>query len=130
MRSQIQNIIRQSPEYVLHCLVSNLLNTILNSEWTCWSSVENSNHTGGTLGMIKQAKDKRKGVKKGFPDIIIMYSGTCLCIELKAGKNTTTDIQDAFHDRIRQSGNNVEVARSIDDVLMLLRKHKVPLLIK
>lgn len=121
---------RNSPEYDLQCQIADTLDTILNPHFTCWSSVENSNHTGGISGCIKQGKDKRKGVKAGVPDLFILYNGTCLWIELKAGKNGTTESQDSFHRKVVSSGNRIEVVMSHDELLFLLEKHHVPTLIK
>lgn len=121
---------RHTPEYNFHCQVADALDKILNPQLTCWSSVENSNHTGGVYGLIKQGKDKRKGVKSGFPDIIILYNGTCLCIELKTTKGRTTTAQDLFHRKIISSGNRIEVVRNLDELFLILEKHHVPTLHK
>ena len=121
---------RKTPEYDFHCEVADTLDKILNPNLTCWSSVENSNHTGGISGMIKQGKDKRKGVKSGFPDIVILYNGTCLCIELKATKGVISDSQDLFHKKIISSGNRIEVVRSLTDLVMVLCVHQVPTLVR
>ncbi len=120
---------RATPEYDFHCQVANILDKILDPNLTCWSSVENSNHTGGVSGLIKQGKDKRKGVKSGVPDIFILYNGTSLWLELKAGKNGTSGLQDAFHKKIRLSDNIVFVIRDIDELMDALLLHQVPTLI-
>lgn len=120
---------RTTPEYHFHCEVANTLNKILNPNLTCWSSVENSNHTGGISGMIKQRKDKCKGVKSGVPDLFILYNGTSLWIELKAKKGTISDSQDLFHQNIKIAKNNIEVIRSIDELLNILLLYKIPTLI-
>ena len=121
---------RKCPEYIFHCHVADALDKILDPELTCWSSIENSNHTGGTSGKIKQSKDKRKGVKAGVPDVFILYSGTCLWIELKAGYNGTSEPQDLFHKKIRKAGSIVVVVRTIDELMTILEQYEVPTLIK
>lgn len=121
---------RNTPEYDFHCQVADTLDKILDPNLTCWSSVENSNHTGGTSGMIKQGKDRRKGVKSGVPDVVVQYNSTTLWLELKAGKGRTTPTQDLFHKKIKLSGNNVEVIRSINELMGILLLYQVPTLIR
>lgn len=126
---------RNTPEYNFHCQVADTLDKILDPRLTCWSSVENSNHTGGVLGAFKQSKDKRKGVKAGYPDVVIFYTtttgrGASLHIELKAGKNGLTKEQVAFHKKLIDSGSNVETARTIDDIIMALHVYQVPTLVR
>lgn len=126
---------RNTPEYDFHCEVADTLDKILNPNLTCWSSVENSNHTGGVYGMIKQSKDKRKGVKTGYPDLVIFYNaqnglGISLHIELKAGMNGLTKEQVGFHKRLKNAGSYVETIRTIDELLLTLKKHHVPTLVR
>ena len=119
---------RTTPEYNFHCQVADTLDKILDPQLTCWSSVENSNHTGGVSGMIKQNKDKRKGVKAGVPDIFILYNGTSLWLELKAGKNGATERQELFHRRIKASGSIVEIVRTMQELIDILLLYQVPTL--
>ena len=58
---------------------------------------------------------KRQGVKAGVPDIVLPavragYHG--LYIELKAGKNTTTDNQKRWLEYLRQQGYYTEIGRA------------------
>ena len=115
-----------NPEYKLQCHVADYLDVTLNPTMTHWTSIENSNHTGGVAGAIKQMKDKRKGVKAGTPDIIIMYEGKVLWIELKAGKNPLTDKQVEFHRLLKQAGLDVEIVRSIAELEATIRKYRIP----
>jgi len=126
---------RNTPEYNFHCQVADTLDRILNPNLTCWSSVENSNHTGGVSGMIKQGKDKRKGVKSGYPDLVIFYisilgRATSLHIELKAGKNGLSDNQVGFHRKLMDAGSNIAVVRTIDELMNILLLYQVPTLVR
>jgi len=118
---------RKSPEYEFHCKVATTLNDILDPILTCWSSIENSNNTGGISGMIKQAKNRRKGVKPGVPDLFILYDGKALFIELKALKGTVSDPQKLFHKKINMAGSHIIVIRSISELMDALIKYKIPL---
>lgn len=73
------------------------------------------------------AKLKRMGVKAGVPDIIIIHTGRCLAIELKAPKKSTSPEQKALHVKLRAAGCPVIVARSLAEIEMFLATNGVPL---
>lgn len=103
-----------------------------------WCHVPN----GGKRNAIEAAKLKGHGVKAGVPDVIVFdafpdpgaddcdrhlneirgtwYFG--LAIELKTGKNKPTPTQIEWHARLLLCGWRVEVCRSIDEVLAVLRE--------
>lgn len=121
---------RKTPEYDLQCKIADFLNIVLNKKLTFWSSIENSNHSGNLAGMVKQAKDKRKGVKAGLPDLVILYNNTSLWVELKAKAGVVSDKQKAVHGEIKTTGNNIEIIRNIEDLTAILHAYKIPTLIK
>ena len=75
---------------------------------------------------------KAKGSKAGVPDVLIFDSpcvdvGTGpewegLAIELKVGKNKPTPAQLEWADKLRACSWRVEVCRSMDEVLAVLRE--------
>ena len=81
---------------------------------------------------------KAAGMKAGFPDCVIFdppqYDACAellkgfkgkprgLAIELKVGRNKPTAAQLEWHDKLRARGWRVEVCRTMDDVMDLLRE--------
>jgi hypothetical protein len=64
---------------------------------------------------------KAKGVKAGLPDLMVWLPGRHFtAIELKAGRNTTSDMQDAFCDAITHLGHKYVVCRSIYEIGQML----------
>lgn len=114
-------------------------------EWLSWNltdrayfhTTENSNHTGGTAGMINQRNDRLRGVRTGFPDLIIIYEtkdeisnlweSNILCLEIKRMGKKATDIQLAEHEKLRKAGADVEVVHSVDEMIAVVKKYNVPL---
>lgn len=79
---------------------------------------------GGTRFMLELANAKRKGAKKGFPDLIVLpwaHMGP-MFFEVKAEGNYADKDQKAMHERITDLGYKVAVVRSIDDVKEYLAK--------
>ena len=70
---------------------------------------------------------KAKGMKAGVPDCLIFnqcFSGAerGLALELKVGKNKPTPAQLQWADKLRACSWRVEVCRSMDEVLSVLRE--------
>jgi hypothetical protein len=53
----------------------------------------------------------------GIPDIIGIWNGTFIGIEVKSGNNKLTQKQQQWIDRINREGGLAFVARSVDDVI-------------
>lgn len=60
--------------------------------------------------------------RSGIPDILACYRGQFIAIEAKAGKNTTTALQDLELDKIRSAGGISLVIneRNLDDLTQVL----------
>lgn len=112
-------------EYALHVQISDYLCWVLNKD-CYYTSVENSNHMGGMIGRANQVKDKRKGVKTGFPDLLIIYKGQIYLLEIKIPGKDPTPVQKQEHIRIRQAGGIVEVVHSIDEIRNFFNKYNIP----
>jgi len=54
---------------------------------------------------------------KGVSDIIGIYKGRFLAIEVKTPKGKVTEAQRAFIDRVNKEGGIAFVARSVEDVI-------------
>ena len=64
--------------------------------------------------------------RAGIPDIIGCMDGHFIAIECKAGKGTTTALQERELDRIHNAGGTTYIARedNIDELQQLLREKK------
>lgn len=63
-----------------------------------------------------------RGAKKGTSDIIALYCGKYLAIEVKSGKNKPTPEQLEFGRRVRDAGGLFLVAYDVDAVISLLEQ--------
>lgn len=57
------------------------------------------------------------GAYKGISDILGVYNGRMLAIEVKAAGGRLSDYQKIFLDKVKANGGIVIVAYSIDDVI-------------
>jgi hypothetical protein len=87
-----------------------------------WSAV---GHGGG--GKVRGAQLKAMGVKRGFPDIHILWRGIPIYIELKSPSGSLSPEQKETRDRIRRSGGMWLMARSLEQIEQALRSWQIPL---
>lgn len=115
-------------EEVFHGQVADYLRLVLPKD-AIWTSVEVSNQQGGTKGMIKQAKLRKKGVRTGWPDIQIFYReyilNSVLFLELKVGRNKPTEKQEQLHKELRDFGMSVEVVYTLEEVQDVLMGYEI-----
>lgn len=97
-------------EAALHKQVAAFLARTLpeNAPWTTIG------HGGG--GKARGARLKAMGLQPGWPDIIILFHGRFLGIELKAEKGRLSPEQVIAHQRITLAGGVVRVARTLKEV--------------
>lgn len=62
---------------------------------------------------------------KGLPDIMCMYMGKMICIEVKIDGNEATELQKITLEKLGKAGAMVCVAYSIEDVKKMLQKNKI-----
>ncbi|AUV60743.1 holliday junction resolvase [Gordonia phage Biskit] len=60
----------------------------------------------------------------GLPDLIGVWHGRFIAIEVKMPGNSPSKIQERVMDRIRQAGGRVVVAYSVADALEVLRARR------
>ena len=77
---------------------------------------------GGARAMTTAGKLKKEGVKAGVPDLHLPVS--CggyysLFIEMKAGKNKTTALQDAMIEALRREGNYCAVCYGAQEAIVV-----------
>ena len=91
---------------------------------------------GGNRTARTGALMKSMGAKAGVPDVLIFSGSTVrnadgvnmigwgppVAIELKVGKNKPTPAQLKWHEDLRACGWRVEVCRTVDEVLAVLRE--------
>lgn len=82
-----------------------------------WTTCE----AGGKRGKREAGRLKAKGVKPGWPDILVVYRGRLICIELKSEKGRLSKSQKAMHDRLMRAGAVVITAWHIEQVEDFLR---------
>jgi hypothetical protein len=70
---------------------------------------------------------KRKGLKAGFPDIILFYDGRTIGIELKVANNKPTPVQMGTLARLREAGIHCYICRDVDRVQEVLKEEGFPL---
>jgi hypothetical protein len=79
----------------------------------CWHHSPNE----GKNKLHYYAKQKRLGVRKGWPDIEIIYRGRFIGIELKTKKGRVSEAQKKCHDDIILAGGVVTICRSLNEVI-------------
>lgn len=84
-----------------------------------WCHVSNEGKRSKAAG----ARLKREGLKPGWPDILIIYQGRLICIELKAGKGRLSKAQIAMQQRLTLAGAVVmSECRSLDAMVAVLEQ--------
>jgi len=97
---------------------------VLDAAGLKWFHIPN----GGDRNIVVASKLKAQGVKRGVPDVIVLdcptYGGYhSLAIELKNGKaGRVSPEQKAWHEVFSSYGWRMEVCRSLDEVLAVLRE--------
>jgi hypothetical protein len=69
---------------------------------------------------------RKSGLKPGMPDIMLFHAGGAFGIELKAGKNVLSPAQREMFSRLRDAGVPVYICRSVEDVVDVLQREKLP----
>lgn len=89
-----------------------------------WSSVGHERKQTLAQG----AAQKARGIRRGLPDVMIWAPGYFLGVELKAGKNRTTDAQDGFAQAMARLGHGYAVVRSVEQLGEVLQDNGVGML--
>ena len=82
-----------------------------------WFHVPN----GGRRSRIEASIMKGLGVRAGVPDIIIIHSGKCYALELKASKGRVSPTQRAMMAEFNDAGITTAVATGMDEAIDQLR---------
>lgn len=81
---------------------------------------------GGSRNQLEAANLKRQGVKAGVPDLVLpvprqQFHG--LYVEMKWGKNTTTEKQDWWLEQLRQQGYKTAVCWSAEEAMDVIANY-------
>jgi hypothetical protein len=107
-----------------------MLQIVLDPERTWWSAID---HGAGKLSKRAAGMMKARGVKRGIPDVIIMFAdgltdhAHLIGIELKFGKGRRSEVQEDVAATWAIFGNAVFVARSLEEVQEILEFCHVPM---
>lgn len=63
-----------------------------------------------------------RDLRKGIPDLIGVYKGWFVAIELKVGKNTPSKLQEYNLDKIQSMGGRTCVAYTVEEVQRFLKE--------
>lgn len=103
-------------EEALQRAVASYLDVALPDEAEWWHTPSQR----GTRNRYEMGILKVLGVRPGIPDVLILYRGQLIGIELKTPKGRLTPAQKVMRDRLMQAGALVAVCRSVDDVQAFL----------
>ncbi len=104
-------------EHALHKTVAEYLDLVLPHD-AVWTTI---GHGGFKLPIQVARAMKARGVKAGWPDIQILWRHAYYGIELKTRKGVLSKAQKELHPRLRATGAQVAICRSIEDVTSTLK---------
>lgn len=78
-------------------------------------------------GKFTHAYEKARGIRAGTPDTQLLFRGRSMWVELKAGKNTTSDAQDELHAQMLGVGHRVRVCWTVGEYMAACQAEGVKL---
>lgn len=102
-------------EWVLQTKLAELLTQYLDPRSTFWSGVENAPR-GAKAGHFQ----RRRGVRPGLPDLLVLHDGRLLGLELKSKRGVPSAAQRAVALEIKSAGGRWYLARSVKAALTAL----------
>lgn len=109
-------------EHKLQIAVTNYLHFSLPSDAT-WFAVPN----GGLRNLKTAQKLKAEGVRPGVADIIVVWKGRAIGLELKAPKGSQSKAQKEWAEMFQLAGGVYRVCKSVDEVETFLDMLGVPM---
>ena len=83
------------------------------------ASVPNETRGGDWRAVNEQQRKRGMGLYVGFPDLIVMWRGQVVLVEVKAKRGKVTDNQKAAHALLDENGFDVRVLRSREEAIAL-----------
>jgi len=96
----------------IHKQVANYLDLTLPVS-SVWSTI---GHGGMPLHPRTAARLKAQGLKPGIPDVLIVWQGRAIFVEIKRPGGRLSPAQKAMHERITSAGAVVATCFSAEDV--------------
>lgn len=78
-------------------------------------------------GRFTHAREAARGIRKGTPDTVLLFQAMAMWVELKFGKNTTSDAQDELHAEMLAIGHRVRVCWTVTEYYLACRAEGVRL---
>lgn len=110
-------------EHALQCAVAHFLDHALRGTGAVWFAVPN----GGARNVIVARKLRAEGVKPGVADIIVVWKGRAIGIELKTAKGRQSSHQKEWAEAFTLAGGVYHVCRSVEAVADILITIGLPL---
>ena len=133
-KKRIHTVSTKASEHQIQCAVARYLDLALSGIDGCiWWAVPNGGtfasriDSSGKRVSVAAAKAKREGLKPGVSDIMILWNGRLICIELKTDKGRQSPEQKEWADSATCAGAAYYVARSVEQVEEFLDAAGVPL---
>lgn len=124
VRKKVHTVTDKASEHQIQCAVARYLDLALSGLNDCtWWAVPN----GGFRDIRTAAKLKAEGVKPGVSDIMVLWGGRLICIELKNAKGRQAPEQKEWADTITCAGGVYYLARSVEEVEGFLDAAGLPL---
>ena len=95
--------------------LAKLLAGYLNPENTFWTSLENK-----PLSRLSGIFQKKRGVRSGLPDVLVIYRGKPIFVELKSRAGVASKAQKQIHAEMLPAGADWWLARSARAALVAL----------
>jgi hypothetical protein len=111
-------------ENQLQAAVADLLTYAFKGQPVAWTHFPAG---GYELNPSARSRLQRLGLQPGFPDLLIQWHyGHSLWIEMKTSRGRLSDDQKFRHALLERVGIPVAICRSINQVLAVLKYHRVP----
>src|SRR4029077_2490015 len=106
---------RRREEWRQQMKLSVMLDKYLDPPCSFWTSLENK-----PISRISGIFQKKRGVRSGLPDVLILYRGKLIFIELKSRRGVASKVQKQIRLEILPAGASWWMARSARAALMAL----------
>lgn len=85
-----------------------------------YTAIPNSTYT---KSIMQKMKNKRMGLRAGFPDMVVIAKGKFMCVEMKRIKNSTiSPTQREWVDEIAKAGIPVKVCYGAEEAIAFVQR--------
>lgn len=116
-------VVRAHPEEQLQRAMVRFFGVALPPDAVCWHTPNQR----GTRAKWENSLLKGLGVLAGIPDLLILWNGRLIGLELKAPGGFLTNTQKETQERLRAARAWIATVRSVEDAERFLRRCGVPL---